>query len=40
MKKIVHISVVPDDDADPADPPKAVYVDPPEADVLEDAAAR
>ena len=34
MKKIVYISVVPEGDADPADPPKAVYVDPPEVDAL------
>jgi hypothetical protein len=36
MKKITHISVIPGDDAQPDDPPKAVYVDPPEDDVLEE----
>ena len=36
MERITHISVGPGDDSDPEDPPKAVYVDPPEADVLED----
>jgi hypothetical protein len=36
MENITHISVGPSDDSDPADPPKAVYVDPPESDVLEE----
>jgi len=36
MEKITHISVGPDDGSDPKDPPKAVYVDAPEADVLEE----
>ena len=35
MEKTTHISVGRGDDADPEDPPKAVYVDPPEADPLE-----
>jgi hypothetical protein len=35
MKKITHIRVAPDNEGDPDDPPKAVYVDPPAADVLE-----
>lgn len=37
MEKITHISVGrDDDDPDPDKPPKAVYVDPREADVLEE----
>ena len=36
MEKITHISVDPGDDSDPADPPKVVYVDPPEGDVLDE----
>ena len=36
MANITHISVGPGDDSDPEDPPKAVYVDPPEADGLEE----
>ncbi len=36
MEKITHIHVGPCDDADPDDPPKAVYVDAPEADVLDE----
>jgi len=36
MDKITHISVGQGDDSDPEDPPKAVYVDPPEDDVLEE----
>ena len=36
MEKITHISVGSGDDADPEDRPKAVYVDPPEADVLDE----
>ena len=36
MDKITHISVGPDDDAQPDDPPKVVYVDPPKADVLDE----
>ena len=35
MEKITHISVGRREDADPDDPPKAVYVDPPAADVLD-----
>jgi hypothetical protein len=36
MEKITHISVRPGDDADPEDPPKAVYVEAPEADALDE----
>ena len=36
MEKITHISVAPGDDSDPEDPPKAVYVDPSAADVLDE----
>jgi hypothetical protein len=36
MDKITHISVRPGDDAEPADPPKAVYVDAPDEDVLDE----
>ena len=36
MEKITHISVGRGDDSDPEDPPKAVYVDPPQADVLDE----
>ena len=36
MEKITHISVGPGDDSDPEDAPKVVYVDPPEADVLDE----
>lgn len=36
MDKITHISVAPGDDSDPDDPPKVVYVDAPEADVLDE----
>ena len=36
MEKITHIDVGPGDDSDPEDPPKAVYVDPPEPDVLDE----
>ena len=36
MDKITHISVGPGDDDEPEDPPKAVYVDPPAADVLDE----
>ena len=35
MDDITHISVGPGDDADPQAPPKAVYVEPPAADVLD-----
>jgi hypothetical protein len=35
MDDITHISVEPDDE-DPASPPKVVYVQPPEPDVLEE----
>jgi hypothetical protein len=35
MKKITHISVGPGHGVDPEDPPKAIYVEPPSADVLE-----
>ena len=35
-EKITHISVRPGEDSGPADLPKAVYVDPPEADVLDE----
>jgi len=36
MKKITHISVSPGDDAAPDDPPKAIYVESPEPDVLQE----
>ena len=36
MDKVTHIHVGPGDDSDPEDPPKAVYVDPPDADVLDE----
>ena len=36
MEKITYISVARDDDADPADPPKAVYVEPPGPDILDE----
>ena len=36
MEKITHISVGRDDDADPEDPPKAVYVEPPGPDILDE----
>ena len=36
MEKITHISVGRDDDSDPEDPPRVVYVDAPEADVLDE----
>jgi hypothetical protein len=36
MDKITHISVRPGDDAEPEDPPKAVYVDSPDDDVLDE----
>ena len=36
MHKITHISVGPGDDADSDDPPKAAYVEAPDADVLDE----
>ena len=36
MERITHISVGPGDDAAPEDPPKVVYVEPAEDDVLEE----
>ena len=36
MEKITHISVGRSDDSDPEEPPKAVYIDPPEAHVLDE----
>jgi hypothetical protein len=36
MDRITHISVRRGDDSEPEDPPKAVYVDPPDDDVLDE----